>query len=148
MIVSIRLNRKIVALNNKNSRALGANVPRTTDSLKLEWPARDKIRTARRGKCSLVMRLAESIETPRAIHPPQHSIACQLSGSRLRQSQSHSFLRAQGLPIMLPAKRNKVDISVRISFDPKSAITSSIAHLTTTACDSERMHRYRRRDGC
>ena len=38
---------------------------------------------------------------------------------------------------MLPAKRNKVDISVRTSFDPKSDIASSIARLPKTICDSE-----------
>ena len=38
---------------------------------------------------------------------------------------------------MLPAKRNKVDISVRTSFDPKSGIASSIARLPKAVCDSE-----------
>jgi len=38
---------------------------------------------------------------------------------------------------MLPAKRNKVDISVRTSFNPKSDIASSIARPPKTVCDLE-----------
>jgi len=50
-----------------------------------------------------------------------------------------SELRAyrQGPPTMLPAKRNKVDISVRTFFDPESDIASSIARLPKTVCDLE-----------
>ena len=38
---------------------------------------------------------------------------------------------------MLPARRNKVDISVRTSPDPKPGIPSSIARLPTIVCDPE-----------
>jgi hypothetical protein len=73
------------------------------------------------------MRLAESIETPR--NPPSTPSRSQRSPTLRPSSASKptlilsSELRAyrQGLPIMLPARRNKVDLSVRTSFDPNHA---------------------------
>ena len=95
-----------------------------------------------------------SIETPHAIHlhsipfptlASTQSVVC-VKASLVLSSQSRGY--RQGSSTMLPAQRKKINMSVRTSFDPESDIPSSIARLTTAACDSERMCRCRRYGGC